>query len=165
MSAPPSPASHRPVPIAGAVALCILIAGTLDIADALLFYGIRSGTSPQLLLQVIASGLLGAQALRLGLAGALLGLAIHYSITAAWSTLYVLAALRLPTLVKRPGITGPLYGLLIYFVMNFLVLPHTREVGRRSFAIPVVLNAVAALIFCMGLPIALITRRTLRASL
>jgi hypothetical protein len=158
----PTPSTPRIPSLAKAIASCVLIAGTLDIADALLFYGLR-GTPPLLLLQVIASGLLGPSALHLGLPGAFLGLAIHYSITCAWATLFILASLRFPALRRRPGLSGPFYGLLIYVVMNFVVLPHTREVGHRVFTLPVTSNAIAALVLCMGLPIAIISRLTLSA--
>jgi uncharacterized membrane protein YagU involved in acid resistance len=156
----PTPSTPRIPSLARAIASCVLIAGTLDIADALLFYGLR-GTPPQRLLQVIASGLLGPSALHLGLSGAFLGLAIHYSITCAWATLFILVSLRYPALRRRPGLTGPLYGLLIYLVMNFVVLPHTRVVGHPVFKLSVTLNAIAALVLCMGLPIAIISRRIL----
>jgi len=156
------PSRPRTSSLAKAIALCVLIAGTLDIADALIFYGLR-GTPASVLLQVIASGLLGPAALHLGLRGAFLGLAIHYSITCAWATLFILASLRLPALRRRPGLSGPIYGLLIYLVMNFVVLPHTRVVGHPVFKLSVTLNAIAALILCMGLPIAIISRLTLSA--
>jgi hypothetical protein len=136
--------------------------GTLDIADALLFYGLR-GTPPQLLLQVIASGLIGPSALHLGLPGALLGLAIHYSATCAWATLFTLVSLRFPALNARPALSGTLFALLIYVVRNFVVLPHTRTVGHRVFTLPVTANAIAVLIFCMGLPLAILSRRILSA--
>jgi hypothetical protein len=55
------------------------------------------------------------------------------------------------------------YGLFIYVVMNFVVLPHTRTVGHRVFTLPVTANAIAALIFCMGLPLAILSRRILSA--
>jgi hypothetical protein len=39
-------------------------------------------------------------------------------------------------------------------VMNFVVLPHSHYVGHHSFRMPVFPNAVLALVFCIGLPIA-----------
>ena len=147
--------------MAKAIAACVLIAGSLDISDALIFYGLR-GTRPEILLQVIASGLLGASALHLGWNGALVGLAIHYSITCAWATLFVLVSLQLPALRAHAVVSGSLYGLLIYAVMNYVVLPHTRVISHPAVRVSVICNAVAALVFCMGLPIALISRRILR---
>ncbi len=141
-----------------ALALCLLIAGTLDISDALIFYGLR-GVSPRLLLQNIAGGLLGPSAFHGGVATALLGLAIHYAITFCWAALFLLAATRLRFLTRYAALSGLLYGGIIYCVMNFVVLPLTRLAGHIHHPTPgVLLNAVLALLLCMGLPIALITR-------
>jgi hypothetical protein len=160
MAAPRSSEPRLRWIVAKTIALCVLIAGTLDISDALVFYGVR-GTPPRLLLQVIVSGLLGQAALRGGLPTALLGLAIHFAITSCWATAFVLASLRFRGLRRHPCIVGPAYGLLIYGVMNGLVLPHSREVGHRSFQLAIICNGVGALMLCMGLPIALISRRML----
>jgi hypothetical protein len=141
------------------IALCVLVAGTLDIADALVFYGLR-GVPAIRLLQNIANGLIGPRAFRGGLPDALLGLGIHYAITLFWATLFVVAARRFAVLRRRAIASGVLHGLLIYAVMNFLVLPHTHAASRHHQTGIVLVNAVAALIFFMGLPIALINRRS-----
>lgn len=144
---------------AKALALCLLIAGTLDISDALLFYGLH-GTPPKVLLQAIASGLLGASAFRGGLATAALGLAIHYTIALAWAALFLLAATRIPFLTRRAVPSGLGYGLIIYAVMNLLVLPLTRIARHPHHPSAAILaNGILALLLCMGLPIALIARR------
>jgi hypothetical protein len=144
---------YRASSLLQAVVTCVLVAGTLDISDALIFYGIR-GTPPLLLLQVIASGVLGRPALRGGVAVALAGLAIHYLITSIWVTIFFLILARFPVIRRYPTASGTLYGLIIYVVMNFVVLPHSHYVGHHSFRMPVFPNAVLALVFCIGLPIA-----------
>lgn len=147
---------------AKALGLCLLVAGTLDIADALIFYGLR-GVAPSRLLQNIASALIGPSAFHGGLATALLGLAIHYAITLCWAALFLLAATRLTFLTRHAVVSGFLYGGLIYLVMNFVVLPLTHLPPRTHIpAPPILLNAVLALMLFMGLPIALIARRLMR---
>ena len=54
-----------------------LFAGTLDITDNLIFNQLR-GITPKIVFQYIASGLIGLQAFRGGLASVALGVAIHY---------------------------------------------------------------------------------------
>ena len=154
---------------AKALLLCLLIAGTLDILDALIFYGLR-GVPPARLLQSIASGLLGAAAFRGGLSTAALGLGIHYTITLFWAALFLFVALRLtfttPSATAQPTfltshavLCGLIYGAVIYVLMNFVVLPHTRMSARGPHPAPIVLiNGVLALLLFMGLPIALIAR-------
>lgn len=152
---------RRPA-FAKALALCLLIAGTLDIADAFIFYGLR-GVPAAGLLRFIAGCLLGVSALHEGLAMAALGLAIHYAITLFWSAVFLFAATRLAFLTRHAVVSGLLYGVLIYVVMNFVVLPLTR-LPPRSHHLPsaVLLNGVLALMFFMGLPIALIARHFAR---
>lgn len=143
---------------AKALGLCLLIAGTLDISDALIFYGLR-GVPPKGLLKFIAACLVGVSALHDGLAFAALGLAIHYAITLFWAALFLLAATRIALLTRRPILSGLIYGCIIYVVMNFVVLPLTRLPPRTHHLPPAVLiNGVLALILFQGLPIALIAR-------
>ena len=145
-----------------ALLLCLLIAGTLDIADALIFYGIR-GVPAAGLLRFIAACLVGVSALHGGLAMAALGLAIHYTITLFWSVLFLLAATRFRFLTRHAIASGLIYGGVIYIVMNYVVLPLTRLPPRSHHLAPAVLiNGVLALLLFMGLPIALIAQRFAR---
>ena len=147
---------------AKALALCLLIAGTLDIADALIFYSVR-GVPPTGILRFIAGCLVGVSALHGGLAMAALGLAIHYTITLLWSALFLLAATRLTFLTRHAIASGLLYGVVIYVLMNYVVLPLTRLPPRTHHLAPAVLvNGVLALLLFMGLPIALIAQRFAR---
>jgi len=150
-----SPPSHPQ--FLKAIALSCLIAGTLDISDALIFYGLR-GISPIRILQGIAVGLIGRGAFTMGARSALLGLLLHYFIATTWATIYIFASRRLP-LSRRPFLWGGLYGLVVYIVMNYVVVPLSR-IGPRPTPPPVpLINAIAALVFCIGIPIALIARR------
>jgi uncharacterized membrane protein YagU involved in acid resistance len=147
---------------AKALALCLLIAGTLDIADALIFYSFR-GVPPTGILRFIAACLVGVSALHGGLAMAALGLAIHYTITLFWSALFLFAATRFTFLTRHAIASGLLYGVVIYVLMNYVVLPLTRLPPRTHHLAPAVLvNGVLALMLFMGLPIALIAQRFTR---
>lgn len=141
-----------------------LIAGTMDITAACVLSWFRSGRSPVAVLQGIASGLLGANALQGGLASAALGLAIHYFIAFTATVLFFLASRKIKFLIEKPVISGLLYGIVVYLFMNGVVLPLTFH---RNFFSPfnlALMNAVI-LMFCIGLPIALIIRRFSAASL
>jgi len=147
---------------AKALLLCLLIAGTLDISDALIFYGLR-GVPALGLLRFIAGCLVGVSALHGGVGMAALGLAIHYTITLFWSALFLLAATRIHFLTRYAIASGLIYGGLIYILMNFVVLPLTRLPPRTHHLAPAVLiNGVLALLLFMGLPIALIARHFTR---
>ena len=140
-----------------AVALCCLIAGTLDISDALIFYGLR-GVSPIRLLQNIASSLLCRAAFTQGIRSAILGLLLHYFIATTVATIYIFASRRLP-LSRHPFLWGGLYGVCVYIVMNYVVLPLSKIGPRPTPPLIPLINGVAALIFCIGIPTALVSRR------
>ena len=57
-----------------------LTVGTLDILDAIVFFGIRNHVAPIRIFQSIAAGLLGRAAFSGGIRTALLGALLHYFI-------------------------------------------------------------------------------------
>jgi len=133
-----------------------LTVGVLDGLDALIFFGLR-GVPPARLFQGIASGLLGRSAFAGGMATALLGVLLHFFIAFAVVTTYHVAARRLPGLTDRPWIYGPLYGLLVYAVMSFVVVP-LSAIGARSPSTDVLLNGLLIHALGVGLPAALSAR-------
>jgi hypothetical protein len=138
-----------------------LIAGTLDITENLVFNLCR-GITPWRVFQFIASGLIGTQAFQSGWASVGLGVALHYAIALTWTALFYVACLRLPIIIRWPVLSGLVYGGVVYLIMNHVVLPHSG-VPHPKVAISLVsrINAVLALLFCIGLPISLLMRRTL----
>jgi uncharacterized membrane protein len=140
-----------------------LFAGTLDIADALIFNVLR-GITPVMVLQYIASGLIGAASFRGGPATAGLGLVLHYLIALSWTTLFYIASRKVGILTQRPILSGLLYGAVIYLVMNFVVLPASGVPHPRSaMTMPALVNAVLALMLCLGVPVSVLTSRYLPA--
>jgi uncharacterized membrane protein YagU involved in acid resistance len=144
-------------PIAPTIILATAVAGTLDMTDACVYFGLTKGTPPARIFQSIASGLLGKAAYAGGAETAALGLFLHYAIMAVMVAVYVLAARRLPVLTRRPVLMGLGYGLATYVVMNFVVLPLSR-VGPRGghFVLANFINGLAAHLLLVGVAIALI---------
>jgi hypothetical protein len=140
-----------------ALALGTLVVGTLDILDALIFFGLR-GAKPIRIFQSIAAGLLGRDAAREGgLATALLGGVLHFFIAFVIVALYFLASRRAPVLIRRPVALGISYGIVVYFVMNYVVIPLSAA-GQGAFSMPVFLNGILIHAFGVGLPAALFAR-------
>ena len=133
-------------------------AAALDILYAILFYRIRNGVPPIRILQSVASGLLGREAYAGGAATAALGLACHFLIALTWAGAYLLTADVVPALARRPYRFGMAYGLLVYAVMNFVVVPLSRSPHARSLAPDVVVGGILAHLFLIGVPIALAPR-------
>jgi hypothetical protein len=136
-----------------------LVAGTLDITENLVFNHFRGFTAGHVF-QYIASGLIGMKSFRSGWSSVALGVVIHYAIALTWTAIFFLAALKFPTMTRRPFLTGVVYGCVVYLIMNFVVLP-LSGVPHAPAAITIAarVNAVLALVFCIGLPIALLTRK------
>ncbi len=113
------------------------IAGTLDGLSACVFYHIFASVSSGSIFRYIASGLLGTSALSGGRQTALLGLALHYTIALGAAAVFYLACLRVRALYEKPWIFGPLYGLAVFCVMHFVVVPLSRVQARNASMPPV----------------------------
>ena len=136
-----------------------LIAGTLDICAAFLTAWLRAGVGPVRLLQFVASGLIGpAAATQGGTKTALLGLALHFLIATGATVVFYLASRKLLFLIERPVHFGLLYGVAVYLFMNFVVLPLSL-VPQRTMTVSGFIIGLLTIMFCVGLPIALIVRR------
>ena len=135
-----------------------LIAGTLDICAAFLTAWLRAGVRPVGVLHFVASGLIGATAFNGGTKTAILGLALHFLIATAATVVFYLASRYLMVLIERPITFGLLYGIVVYVFMNFVVIPLSRVAPRPATVSGRVIG-VLTIMFCIGLPIALIVRR------
>jgi hypothetical protein len=137
-----------------------LIAGTLDIGENLIFNQFR-GITPKMVFQFIASGLIGMKSFGLGFASTLLGVVLHYTIALTWTGVFYAASRRLAVLGRRPVLCGLLYGGFVYLFMNLVVLPlsgipHVRAATNIAGRV----NGVLAVLFCIGLTISLLVRRS-----
>jgi hypothetical protein len=135
-----------------------LACGTLDITAAFIVYGNMFHVGPIRILHNVASGLLGRDAYSGGLATAAVGLLCHYVIAFGAATVFFFLARAFPFLLSQPVLWGALYGMAVYFVMNRIVVPLSNA-AKTPFAFKMMIIGVIIHIFCVGLPIALITRR------
>ena len=127
----------------------------MDIISAIIIVLWRGSTVTRLL-QFIASGLLGPEAFQGGTATAALGLALHFFI--AFTLVAVFYAARSSSLVRERAVTsGIMYGLIVYAVMNFVVLPLSAAKPRHSLSGDLI--QVGIHMFVIGLPTSLLLRR------
>jgi uncharacterized membrane protein YagU involved in acid resistance len=141
------------------IALATLVAGTLDILFATILT-LLYGREPAAMLRTVASGPFPAAA-DMGTSGAILGLIVHFTLMAIMATVFVMIARHKPALTAKPIQWGVIYGLVTYVVMNLVIVPL-----RFPAAWPPKLLSVATQLFAhivlVGIPIALITARSLR---
>ena len=130
-----------------------LAVGVFDILDAFIFFGLR-GARPIRILQSIAAGLLGRASFAGGWKTAALGLGLHFFIAFVIVLVFLAASRRVPVLTRHAAIAGPLYGVGVYLVMTFIVVPASAAAGGVP-PWPVALNGVLIHMFGVGLPAAL----------
>ena len=133
-----------------------LVVGVLDISSAFVIWWTR-GVGARRGLQGIAAGLLGSHAFDGGLLTAGLGLALHFFVAFVVVTAFYLASRKLRFLTMHPIVSGVLYGIGVYIVMYWFVLPTTFPTFRHRLWNE--LLAVAIHISLIGLPCALIVSR------
>jgi uncharacterized membrane protein YagU involved in acid resistance len=135
-----------------------LVAGTLDIVYACLFWALKRDVPAQQILQSVAAGLLGKASFEGGAATAALGLALHFLIALSMSAVYYLVSRRWPRLWQRPVLCGAGYGLLLYAIMNYVVVPLSAAGPGSKDPLWVTLS-IAVHMLLIGIPIALAVRR------
>lgn len=135
-----------------------LAVGVLD-GMAAVITTILYGRNPSRMFQSIASGLIGRASYDGGWATVLLGVLLHVLIAFIWATNYYGASLRLPTLIRRPMIWGTIYGVVVYFAMQIVVLP-LSAIRKPPFSFANPMQGILVHIVCVGLPIALLARRS-----
>src|SRR5579859_739231 len=145
--------AFKPLP---ALLILTLVFGTLDILDALLFWGFSMDVAPLDVFQGIASGLLGSSAFHGGASAAALGALIQYAGFFCLLGLYYLAVGRLPPLGGKPLAYGLGYGLASYLVIHYLILPMTAFHIVTGFYVAAFANALMAQTVFIGLPSALL---------
>ena len=133
------------------------LCGVLDITAAFVTAYVTRGMKPGRLLQGIASGLLGAKAFNGGWESAALGLACHFFIAFAAATVFYIASRQLTLMTRRPIFSGVLYGIAVYTVMYWIVVPFVF--GPRPFNWNVTVVAIVTHIVCVGTPISLVVHR------
>lgn len=136
-----------------------LIAGTLDITAACVFSYLRANVSPVRVFQSVASGLLGAPAYAGGAKTAVLGLLLHFLIATTATALFYFASRKLIFMIERPITWGLVYGALVYLFMNFVVLPLSAFPQRGVPTLSSRAINMLIIMFCVGLPIAIVVRR------
>jgi hypothetical protein len=99
-----------------------LVCGTLDIVYAAILSLLLGGTVKGMLLSV-ASGPFGNGVAGWGVAGAVAGLLVHYAIMAVMVLVFGLLVRHTTLRAMSPWLSGALYGVALYLVMYWIVLP------------------------------------------
>lgn len=114
-----------------AILLGGLVAGSIDIGAA----AVINGLSPVVIMHAIASGLLGGDSFKGGLPTAVAGVLLQWAMALIIAAIYVGVMSRLPELRRRWLFSGTVSGVIIFFVMNYLVLPLSAAPFKPKFSL------------------------------
>jgi uncharacterized membrane protein YagU involved in acid resistance len=90
--------------------------------------------------------------------------ALHYFIALSMAATYYVVARRWSLLWERPVLLGAAYGLLLYGIMNYVVVPLSAARPGSKDPLWIALSvAVHALL--IGIPCAIFARRAIRAGM
>ena len=129
-----------------------LSAGILDLTQACVLFGTKVPL-------VIASGLLGRQALHGGTATYSLGVLLHFFIAFSAAAVYYGASRALEFLKEHWLICGLVYGAIVDQVMTLIVLPLSALHAQGPYKLHDLLLGIGVHMFTVGLPISFSVRR------
>lgn len=135
-------------------------AGTLDLTAAILVYAfILQKTTTIKLLQSIASGIFKKEAYTGGIEMALYGVLLHFLIAFTFAWFYFKVYPYSSFFHINPFLSGLTYGIFVWCIMNLIVLPIAfPNLPEKKLDFQLLLS-ILIIIFCIGMPIAFITRK------
>jgi len=143
-----------------------LLIGIFDLTFAFTYYGLVLGAPPLRIFQSVAAGVLGRpKAIEGGVKTFLLGIVLHFVVATCVASVYFLISLALPILIRHPVVSGLLYGIAVYFGMKYIIIPLSaiRQFGTIP-RWPVLITELIGHAVLVGLPIALLVRRSAKAN-
>jgi uncharacterized membrane protein YagU involved in acid resistance len=144
--------------VLSAILLGGMIAATIDIGAASLI----TGRSPMFIMQAIAGGLLGRASFAGGIGTMILGAVLQEVMGVLIATIYVVLSKTVSGLLRRWILSGLAYGVIIFFVMNYVVVPLSALKSTPHFtSFKFAANMAAMLLF--GLIVAFFARRLVSA--
>ncbi|HEX7845178.1 MAG TPA: hypothetical protein VF476_05200 [Chitinophagaceae bacterium] len=136
-----------------AILLSGLIVGTADILAAFISAYIKSNTKPDAVLKFVASGVFGRKAFGGGTSMAAAGLLFHYMIALTFTVIFFMLCSKIKLISQYKILSGVVYGLLVWFIMNRIVLPLSNT-PSIPFKLTNVMISAGILIIAIGLPLA-----------
>ena len=129
-----------------------IIVGTLDIFSTFIYYFIKTKDNPLIILKFVASGIFGKESFSGGNLMMLSGFILHYFIAFAFTIFLFWLFPKINFLSKNKIVTGTIYGIFIWTVMNLVVVPLSNIPNRSFNTVNAIINAVI-LIICIGIPL------------
>lgn len=143
------------------IMIATIVAGTLYLLSAFAF-DIWYGGSPIAVLEGIGSAVVERGAVGNAYVLAAAGLGLHFAIMLAMATVYVLGAALLRPLNRLWLLSGIVYGLALWGIMDRALLPWRWPTLFPLTATTDIAEQIFDHVVLVGLPIALVARRATR---
>ena len=127
----------------------------------MLYYYIKTRKNPANVLRYLASAVFGKAALSGGTTMAAAGLLLHYIIALCWTIFFFLISPWIISVLKSTIVTGLVYGIFIWLVMNLAVVPMGASTKAPFNILNAIINMVI-LMYAIGWPISIIINRYYR---
>ena len=145
-----------------------LIVGALDITAACIQAYMKSGTTPSQVLKYVASGAVDPKTFSNDTMLTGVGLLVHFIIAILFTFFFFFLAKQIPSLVTYPIPIGILYGVFVWAAMRFIILTYISRLNPKPIigqeAIKNAAIAAGILVVCIGIPVALLARKYVRAN-
>ena len=115
-------------------------------------------------LQFSASGIVVDAAFAGGLATALFGLVLDFIMITIMAGVFIFSVDRIPLLRRNVIVGSILYGVGVYIVMNFIVLPLSAAPELPAPPMWLLIELVLEHIVLIGLPLGILVQRTANAN-
>lgn len=138
--------------------LTALLTGFLDGLAAVINYSINGGKNPGIVFKFIASGVFGKQALSSGPVMIIWGIIFHFMIAFLFTLFFFILYPKMRWLGDNIVLTGALYGICVWAVMNLIVVPLSNT-PPVVFKFSKAIIAVLILIVCIGMPVTIMARK------
>jgi hypothetical protein len=137
-----------------------LLVGTLDLLAAFIDLYVSTGRNPFVVVpRYIASGMFGMDAFTSSAWMIAVGIVFHYLFAGIFTVLFFVLFLRVKWFSRYWLLTGVVYSVFVWVVMNRMVVPASRVPALPVFSWVKALKAMAILTLLIGLPLSWIARK------
>jgi hypothetical protein len=135
------------------------IVGAMDAVAANTHAYLLRGTPPAAVWRYVASAVFGKSAGAGGLEMVFAGLVFHFMVAIGWTGLFFVLYPRLRFFSANTFVAGMAYGLFVWLMMNFVVVPMTRITMAPIRLTTGTVLMILIHLFVIGVPIAYLARR------
>ncbi len=137
-----------------------MIIGIADGLAAITSAYLLSGVTPDRVFQYIASAAVGSEAFSGGMSMVVLGVLFHFFIALSFTAFFYALASRRKSLLDKVFLTGVVYGVFIWLIMNFAVIPLSK-IPASKFNPSQVFVGLLIHIFVIGVPMVWLAKQYL----